>query len=239
MFKLFTLSLVTIAILTGCSDSKSQNKPVGDTNTTKAKKVVYGDKTDIDISGIGESSQNINCQGEVALRALNNQFMTNAYDWKIDNFKTISTNPTSTECEVRHFGIDQVHGIFGQELVAYKISKENNKYSIAMQENNGIPIAPSESVALDYSCGGTNARTLIENAISSKLFDQIGTTPQIAIDSIVTENKNNYSTTCNANVTVFNPDENAPRSESVLSVENIHYQIMKTDDKQSIIFKRL
>jgi hypothetical protein len=79
MRKNFTFFLVVMIILTGCSESKNQNKPAGDTNTTKAKKIVYGDKTEIDISGIGESSQNINCQGEIAIRALHNQFMTNAY----------------------------------------------------------------------------------------------------------------------------------------------------------------
>lgn len=239
MYKNFTILSFMVMLVTGCSEQQKQSNVVKDTNTTLTKKVVYGDKTDIDLTGIDKSAINVNCDGAIAFVGLNNQFMTNAYDWKIVDIKSINNNPKENECEARYFAINQDQGIFGQEQIFYKISEENGKYSIAIKEINGTPIAPNDTVALDYSCGGINAKTLVEYVIGLEYSQQTGIIPAISVDSIVTESKSNNSAICDATITVFNPDENAPMSESVLNVENLHYKIMLTDDRKNITFKRL
>ena len=238
---MLAISCVAIVLLSGCNDSKSKQQSPENNTTAQVKKITYGSKVDLDTTGMQANELNIDCQGKLAKNAVENNVIQNSpsnVDWKVTDYTMIKKDAISSECQVRSIMIEKVQGIFGQQKLSYKISNENGKYSIAFQDINGT-VQPDNAVALNHSCSSSNAKILIDYFIGSEYSMQTGVEPSIEINNIVTEKNTNNSSTCNAAIKVNNPDPNAPDSDAVLASYNLHYQIMVTDDKKSVLYKKL
>lgn len=235
-FYLLSSALIACGLLAGCNgQSNTKNASKEANSTVIAQPKVYGAKELIDLPGVDESLYNTNCEGEIArseLFSLNN--MGNSTDIEFGDFKTIKRNPTSSECEVRFMTLDRVNGISNQKIISYKISKEENG-SYSYQQNRGVEPKVSNSVALDHSCGGSNAKILVEYFV---LFDYNGI-EDISIDSVITESKNNNSSTCSASVSIMNPDPYSSNAARILDVQYLHYKILLTDDKEHVMYQKL